>query len=175
METFSALLALCAGHRWIRQSCGVLMFSLICTRINGRVNNLNTGDLRRHRVHFDVTVMGWLMANRRLKRQIRQGYLNLHRSAWDKFYGFLFHCSRRITWRWRHNGHVWVSNHQPHDWLLNLSCMQRSKKTSKVRVTGLCERWIPHTKASNAENVSIMCRKKSCWHISIWSYCMEWH
>ena len=36
---------------------GALMFSLICARINGRVNNGGTGDLRRHRAHCDVTVM----------------------------------------------------------------------------------------------------------------------
>ena len=33
------------------------MFSLICTRINGWVNNGEAGDLRRYRVHYDVTVM----------------------------------------------------------------------------------------------------------------------
>ena len=34
------------------------MFSLICARINGSVNNCQAGDLRRHRAHYDVTVMG---------------------------------------------------------------------------------------------------------------------
>ena len=34
-----------------------LMFSLICARINGWVNNREAGDLRRHRAHYDVTVM----------------------------------------------------------------------------------------------------------------------
>ena len=36
---------------------GALMFSLICARINGWVNNHEAGDLRRHRTHYDVTVM----------------------------------------------------------------------------------------------------------------------
>ena len=36
---------------------GPLMFSLICTRINGWVNNREAGDLRRHHAHYDVTVM----------------------------------------------------------------------------------------------------------------------
>ena len=43
-----------------------------------------------------------------------------------------------ITLRWRHNGHDGVSNHQPHDCPLNRSFRRRSKKTSKLRVTGLC-------------------------------------
>ena len=33
-----------------------------------------------------------------------------------------------------------VSNHQPHDCLLNRLFSQRPKKTSKLRVTGLCNR-----------------------------------
>ena len=40
--------------------------------------------------------------------------------------------------RWRHNGHDCVSNHQPHDCLLNCLFRRRSKKTSQLRVTGLC-------------------------------------
>ena len=40
--------------------------------------------------------------------------------------------------RWRPNGHNGVSNHQPHDCLLNRLFRCRSKKTSKLRVTGLC-------------------------------------
>ena len=49
------------GHRWIPltkgQWRGALMFSSICAWINGWVNNRKTGDLRRHRTHYDVTVM----------------------------------------------------------------------------------------------------------------------
>ena len=37
---------------------GALMFSLICTRINGWVNNDEAGDLRRNRAHYGVIVMG---------------------------------------------------------------------------------------------------------------------
>ena len=36
---------------------GALMFSLICVWINGWVNNREAGDLRRHRNHYDVSVM----------------------------------------------------------------------------------------------------------------------
>ena len=36
---------------------GALMFSLICARINGRVNNGEVGDLKCHRAHYDVIVM----------------------------------------------------------------------------------------------------------------------
>ena len=36
---------------------GALMFSLICVWINDWVNNGEAGDLRRYRIHYDVTVM----------------------------------------------------------------------------------------------------------------------
>ena len=42
------------------------------------------------------------------------------------------------TLRWRHNGRDSVSNHQPRDCLHNRLFRRRSKKTSKLRVTGLC-------------------------------------
>ena len=41
------------------------------------------------------------------------------------------------TLQWPHNGRDGVSNHQPHHWLLNRLYRHRSKKTSKLRVTGL--------------------------------------
>ena len=66
--------------------------------------------------------------------------------------------------RWRHNGRDSVSNHQPHDCLLNRLSRRRSKKTTKLRVTGLCAGNSPVTgefpaefpaqRASKAENVS---------------------
>ena len=68
------------------------------------------------------------------------------------------------TLRWRHNGCYSVSNHQPHHCLLNRLFRRRSKKTSKLRVTGLCAKNSPGTgefsaqMASNAENVSIWWR-----------------
>ena len=39
---------------------GALIFSWICARINGWVNNCEAGDMRRHRAHYNVLVM-WEM------------------------------------------------------------------------------------------------------------------
>ena len=70
--------------------------------------------------------------------------------------------------RWRHNERDSVSNHQPHDCLLNRLFRRRSKKTSKLRVTGLCGGNSPGTgefpaqMASYAENVSIWWRHHVC-------------
>ena len=64
METFSALLAICAGNSLSPvnsphkgQWCGALMFSLIFVWINYWVNNHKAGDLRRYWAHYDATVM----------------------------------------------------------------------------------------------------------------------
>ena len=65
---------------------------------------------------------------------------------------------------WRHNWHDGVSDHQPHDCLLNSLFRRRWNKLSKHRVTGLCEGNSPVTdeflaqRASSAENVSIWWR-----------------
>ena len=66
--------------------------------------------------------------------------------------------------QWRHNGHDGISNHQPYDCLLNRLFRRRSKKTSKLRVTGLSAGNSPGTgeflaqMASSAENLSIRWR-----------------
>ena len=70
----------------------------------------------------------------------------------------------RYSLQWRHNGCDGVSNHQPHGCLLNRLFRRRSQKTSKLRVTGLCEGnslvidELPAQRARNAENISIWWR-----------------
>ena len=71
--------------------------------------------------------------------------------------------------RWRHNDHAGVSNHQPHGCLLNRLFRRKSRKTSKLRATGLCAGNSPGTgefpaqMASYAENVSIWWRHHVTW------------
>ena len=69
-----------------------------------------------------------------------------------------------VSLQWRHTGLVGVSNQQPNNCLLKRLFRRRSKKTSKLRVTGLCVGNSPVTgefpaqMASNAENVPIWWR-----------------
>ena len=71
--------------------------------------------------------------------------------------------------QWHHNGRNGVSNHQPHHCLLNPLFRRRSKKTSKLHITGLCAGNSPVTgefpaqMASDAENVSIWWRHHDLW------------
>ena len=89
-------------------------------------------------------------------------------------FSMLLHCNstsplchsnnRQGSLQWRNNGRDIVSNHQLHHCLLNRLFKRRSKKTSKLRVTGPCAGNSPVTgefpaqMASNAENGSIWWR-----------------
>ena len=79
-----------------------------------------------------------------------------------------FYAAHEYTLRWRHNDHAGVSNHQPPGCLLNRLFRRKSKKRSKLRVTGLCAGNSPGTgefsaqMASYAENVSISWRHHEC-------------
>ena len=99
---------------WISpQQRPVVMLSLICAWINGWVNNREAGELRRHRAHYDVTIMTALG---------RQGH------TIDILCQFL----RPLLWR--HNERDSVSNHQ------RLYCLLKRlfRRRSKLRFTGLC-------------------------------------
>ena len=56
--------------------------------------------------------------------------------------------------QWRHNEHDGVLNRQPHECLLNRLFMYRSKKISKLNVTGLCAGISPVTGEFPAQRAS---------------------
>ena len=132
---------------------GALMFSLICVWMNGWVNNREAGDLRRHHPHYDVIVM------------VQKAF-----QCYDVMISFAYFWTKMaityhsIPLQWRHKWCDGLSNYQPHDCLLNSLFRRISKKTSKLRVTGLCvgnssvTGEFPTQMASNAENVSIWWR-----------------
>ena len=86
---------------------------------------------------------------------------------------FSIHQHRGNPLLWRHNEVDGVPNHQPHNCLLNRLFRRRLKKTSKLRLTGLCEGNSPVTgefpsqRASNEENASIWWRHHTCDHPSV--------
>ena len=73
-------------------------------------------------------------------------------------------CQTACASQWRHNEHDGVSNHQPHGCFLNRLSRRSWKKTSKLRVTGLCVGNSPVTgeflaqRTSNVKNISIWWR-----------------
>ena len=61
---------------------GALMFSLICVWITGWTNNRGAGDLRRHRAHYDVTLMPFYES----KTEIAVGDILSHSGIiWSRF------------------------------------------------------------------------------------------
>ena len=86
--------------------------------------------------------------------------LHQHLSNHIILYGNIFR-----SLQWHHNGRDGVSNHRRLDCLPKCLFTCRSKKTSKLRTTGLCEGnppvtgGFPSERASNAENVSIWWRR----------------
>ena len=111
-------------------------------------------------------------------------YQIIHHGQHGKPWHLQYNCARDATayqqasaLLWRHNGRDSVSNHQPHDCLLNRLCRRRSKKTSKLRVAGLCagnSPWIGEFSAqmaSNAENVSIWWRHHGYVYHTSWQEC----
>ena len=87
---------------------------------------------------------------------------------WDGCYGrtrlLAIWMKTSLALHRRHNERDCVSDHQPHDCLLNCLFKRRSRKTSKLRVTGFRVGISPMTgefpaqRASKAENVSIWWR-----------------
>ena len=88
-----------------------------------------------------------------------------------------YHLSHPEAWRWRHKERDGVSNHQSRNCLRYHLFRHRSKKTSKLRVTGLCAGNSPVTsefpsqRTSNAENVSIWrCHHEFHHNVMRWSH-----
>ena len=159
---------------------------MICAWRNRWVGNREAGDLRRHCAHYDVNVMHRHTHDRPVIPSYdkavhyclvdlldRDAFLCLWYISNDIqeifTYGRLVGDKLSIpndscSLQWHKNGRDSVSNHQPHDCLLNRLFRRRSKKTSKLCVTGLCVGNSPGTgefpaqRVSNAENGSIWWR-----------------
>ena len=78
------------------QWCGALIISLICAWTNGWVNNADADDLRRHRAHYDVTVMKKLVHRHMLRMFANINYcalmtviFELSRIIWKTFIVYL--------------------------------------------------------------------------------------
>ena len=96
----------------------------IISRINHNKFPVRNQDISGHRISF-VRYVG-------------------HQVVFQKEVFFILH-NKKLNYitacqlLWRHNDSDGVSNHQPHDCLLDRLFGRSSKKTSKLRVIGLCE------------------------------------
>ena len=145
------------------------MFSLICTWINGWVNTRDAGDLRRHRAHYDVIVM---LQGCNTCTGVVLKYMGTSNTKPPKNAAQCELCAylSGLSSTWVHYSDVIMGAVTSQITSLTIVCLltrlfrRRSKKTSKLRVTGLCAGNSPVTgefpaqRASNAENVSIWWR-----------------
>ena len=131
----------------------------ICPLFSFKVASLNNG----FEYDFVELPMGYKLINQiRGPRAVSYGHFGTSRYLWYgwiviplmvfcevitcacAFYTYLLLIPKFLyincdqTLQWRHNGQDSVSNHPPHDCLLNRLFRRRWKKTSKLRVTGLC-------------------------------------
>ena len=96
----------------------------------------------------------WRNCTTNLFDKLKLRYISSPKMHTDVLYEYAGPCYQTTkgnsSLQWRHNGCDGVSNHQHHDCLLNRLFRRRSKKTSELRVTGLCaeiHRWLvnsPH-------------------------------
>ena len=88
----------------------------------------------------------------------------------------LWYSGMLVPLLWRPNERDGVSNYRCLGCLLNRLFRLRSKKTSKLRVTGLCEgnspvnSEFPAQRASNVENISIWWRNHALWNEALSQY-----
>ena len=88
--------------------------------------------------HICVTWLQWVKPNYLRVRRILCGkisYMN-----WIDLFPKTEHCkTMHILSQWHHTARVGVSNYQCLDCLFHYLSRRRSKKASKLRITGLCE------------------------------------
>ena len=125
--------------------------------------NVNTWALM-HMITWNKTWFEWIFRYIHLSQLVLK--INQIFAMWPGLLGGLrvFGGGGGGLLQWRHNGRYNVSNHQHHHCLLNRLYRGRSKKTSKLHVTGLCvgnspvTGELPAQMASSAESVSIWWR-----------------
>ena len=115
------------------------------------------------RAYYDVIVMIWLSTGMEWTWTNQATTVGKH-GLIDSGPTISESYKHTFSLQWRHNECNGVSNHRRLDCLLNRLFRRRTKKTSKLRVAGLCVGNSPVTgefpspRASNAENVSIWWR-----------------
>ena len=120
-------------------------------------------------VHLIPVLGGNILPHTEVIHRFANSCLQQHDILWT------FQTNEVTALRWRHNGHDSVSNHQPHLCLLNRLFTRRTKKTSKLRVTGLCVGNSPHkwpvTRKMFPFDDVIMEKKKHPCGVCYWNHC----
>ena len=142
------------SHCYFENFQSLAQDKLVASRVTNHVHNLVVKMLYPFMIRNSFSLFVW------------------HKLKWPTSSHYL---AKHLTLQRRHNERDGVSNHRRLDHLLNRLCRRRAKKTSQLRVTGLCEGNSPVAgefaaqRASKAENVSIGWRH----HEILLLYCSE--
>ena len=89
------------------QRRGASMFPLICAWTNGLANNRDACDLRRHRAHYDVTVMSSDVKHTHSRththaptRALTRAYAHTHRNAHAHTYIYIYLYESHVIGMW---------------------------------------------------------------------------
>ena len=79
---------------------GALYFSLICAWLDDSANHRDPGDLRRHRAHYDVTVMGIQLGRpyRKVKIKLITLILTGGTHGYGNIYTILYYTQNRLNY-----------------------------------------------------------------------------
>ena len=141
----------CDKANWTPCPCPTVQAHLVAAVYHSRHSD------RSPRLTSDHRCCRWMLADARVSCEEFGNQKSCYNGT--TLYSFN-NCIWISTLHWRHNDHGGVSNHQPRAFLLNCLFGRRSKKTSNLRVAGLCVGNSPGTgefpaqMASNEENDS---------------------
>ena len=108
----------------------------------------------------------WVMQIKFLNLEVTLRSISTHSNTVIK--QGLCNTDRQYASQWRHNGRDGVSNHPRPDYLLNRLFKRRSKKTSKLRLTGLCEGNLPVTNEFPSQRVNkqrVLMHRHQGWNV----------
>ena len=164
METFSALLAICAGNspvtgefpaqRLVTRSFDVFFDLRLVKRLSkrARINNREAGYLRRHRAHDDVTVMGTSL-------QRPGGLINCPSNLMIR--------SRLTDWRSDRQRFILFSNHRETGQIWGIWCLQRPWKIAQIEWK-LCDLEIWRMTPKNIREPSMLLEVCASFHSHPW-------
>ena len=154
---------------WIKK---ILYIDVIMTTMASQITSLvvvysivySGADQRNHQSSASLAFVRWIHREREFPAQRASNAENVpiwwrHRVNCECCLLIRLYIMRAL--QWRQHGHDGVSNHQRLDCLLNRLFKRKSKKTPKLRITGLCEGNPPVTGGfppQRASNVSIWWR-----------------
>ena len=151
---YSYIMYKCFWYRWI-----VIKKMVFIIKSSSQYELLSVTIMKQRHGHHRCTDSHYMIRNCTKAFMIKTHWHAPHK--WHRQCRYTLKSLEKLTSQWRHNEHDGVLDHMHYDCLLNCLFRPRSKKASKLRVTGLCvgnshvTGEFPAQRVSKAENVLI--------------------